>query len=123
MPNFNKKIDELETHYEKWLYLLKNLSKLSEVPQSFKEDIFMKVFETANEAKLTNQDKLAYQQSLQDYRDLHNSLKTSFQDGKLVAEKQVAINLIEKGFDDEFISDVTKLSIAEIKQIRKELKK
>ncbi|TAG85509.1 MAG: hypothetical protein EAZ20_14960, partial [Bacteroidetes bacterium] len=103
--------------------LLKNLSKLSEVPQSFKEDIFMKVFETANEAKLTNQDKLAYQQSLQDYRDLHNSLKTSFQDGKLVAEKQVAINLIEKGFDDEFISDVTKLSIAEIKQIRKELKK
>ncbi|TAH29775.1 MAG: Rpn family recombination-promoting nuclease/putative transposase [Cytophagales bacterium] len=131
MPNFNKKVKELKTHYEKWLYLLKNLSNLAEIPQSFKEEIFMKVFDTANEAKLTSQDRLAYQKSLQDYRDLHNSLKTSFQDGKLEGKiegkieksKQVAINLIEKGFDDAFVCDITKLSIAEVKKIRKELKK
>ncbi|TAH28493.1 MAG: hypothetical protein EAZ06_09855, partial [Cytophagales bacterium] len=34
----------------------------------------------------------------------------------------VAINLIEKGFDDDFICDITKLSVSEIKKIRMELK-
>ena len=28
MPKFNKKEEELETHFEKWLYVLKNLDKL-----------------------------------------------------------------------------------------------
>ncbi|TAG00225.1 MAG: Rpn family recombination-promoting nuclease/putative transposase [Cytophagia bacterium] len=121
MPNFNKKIEELENHYEKWLYLLKNLSNLAEIPQSFKEEIFMKVFDTANEAKLTSQDRLAYQKSLQDYRDLHNSLKTSFQDGKIEEKKQVTINAIKEGCTNEFISKITSLTIKQIEQIRKEI--
>ena len=40
MPKFNKSIDELETHYDKWLYVLKNLNKLDRLPDTLKEKIF-----------------------------------------------------------------------------------
>lgn len=32
MPKFNKTEEELETHFDKWLYLLKNLEHLSNQP-------------------------------------------------------------------------------------------
>ncbi len=34
MPKFNKSIDELETRFDKWLYIIKNLSMLDDVPSS-----------------------------------------------------------------------------------------
>jgi uncharacterized protein Smg (DUF494 family) len=36
----------------KWLFVLKNLNKLDRIPVELKEGIFMKLFETAEIAKL-----------------------------------------------------------------------
>ncbi|NCA85333.1 MAG: Rpn family recombination-promoting nuclease/putative transposase, partial [Clostridia bacterium] len=70
MPKFNKKEDELKTKYDKWLFVLKNLNKLDRIPVELKEGIFMKLFETAEVAKLDPEEFTAYQASLNAYRDM-----------------------------------------------------
>jgi len=134
MPHFTKKLEDLETHYDKWLFVLKNLPRLEEIPEKLREKIFMKVFETADTSQYSPNLLSQYQDSLKDYRDLKNSLDTYRAEGlaegleKGLAEglekgvKQVALNAIKKGLDDDFIQELTGLSPSEIAQIRKENK-
>ncbi len=73
MPKFNKAAEELETKFDKWLYVLKNLHKLDRIPKKFKEKIFLKLFETAEIAKFSQQEYQEYEESLKYYRDIKNS--------------------------------------------------
>jgi hypothetical protein len=47
MPNFNKTEDELETQFDKWLFVLKNLHKLHDRPGKLQERVFEKFFDSA----------------------------------------------------------------------------
>ena len=47
MPLFNKQEDELVTHFDKWLYFLKNLESFNHIPAILNEPIFQKGFEIA----------------------------------------------------------------------------
>ncbi len=73
MPKFNKTIDELETRFDKWLFVLRNFNKLDRVPDKLREQIFDKLFETAEIAKFTPAQIQSYEDSLKYYRDLKNS--------------------------------------------------
>ncbi|TVQ20305.1 MAG: Rpn family recombination-promoting nuclease/putative transposase [Bacteroidetes bacterium] len=95
MPNFNKDIDQLETHLDKWFYVLKNLNKFDRIPEKIKDKIFQKVFKIAQYHKLTKEDRQAYEESLKYYRDLKNSLDTANQEGYIRAENQYR-PLVEK---------------------------
>jgi predicted transposase/invertase (TIGR01784 family) len=88
MPNFNKEIDQLETHLDKWFYVLKNLNRFDRIPEIIKEKIFQKVFKIAQYHNLTKEDRQAYEESLKYYRDLKNSLDTADQEGFTRAESQ-----------------------------------
>ena len=52
MPLFNKQEYELETHFDKWVYFLKNLESFDHIPQILKEPVFEKGFEIAELAHL-----------------------------------------------------------------------
>ncbi len=45
MPKFTKPLEELETHFDKWLYVFKNLHRLQEIPPKLQEEIFLKLFD------------------------------------------------------------------------------
>jgi predicted transposase/invertase (TIGR01784 family) len=77
MPNFTKKLHELETKEDKWFYFLKNLPMLKDIPANFQEKIFLKAFEIAKISKFTPQEMETYQESLKNYRDMHNVIKTA----------------------------------------------
>ncbi len=142
MPKFNKTIDELETKFDKWLYAFKNLNLLEEIPKKLNENIFIKLFETAEIANLKFKDYKDYEESLKVYRDLKNSLDTSKEEGmeigraegikigtekgikigkeqgiKIGIEKNV-INMLKKGFEISVISDITELSENKILEIK-----
>ncbi|MFO7868297.1 MAG: Rpn family recombination-promoting nuclease/putative transposase [Bacteroidales bacterium] len=110
MPKFNKDIDELETRFDKWLYLIKNLHKLDRIPEKLKETVFLKLFETAEIAKFSQQEYQDYENSLKYYRDLKNSLDTARFDEK----QEIAKKMIAKGMDIIFISEMTGLTEIEI---------
>jgi predicted transposase/invertase (TIGR01784 family) len=82
MPNFTKTEDELETTYDKWLYVLKNLSNLQRRPNKLQEKIFERLFETAEIAKFSPEEKEQYEDSLKTYRDLKNVIDTAFDEGE-----------------------------------------
>ena len=64
MPKFNKELEQLDNHFEKWLYLLKNINRLHSMPEKLQDRIFTKFFRTAEIAKFTSPEYDAYQQSL-----------------------------------------------------------
>ncbi len=82
MPNFEKSIEELENNFDKWLYVIKNLSRLKRVPEKLQEKIFQKLFNIAEYTAMSKQEKDAYENSLKYYRDLQNSLDTATSDGE-----------------------------------------
>ncbi|GAB4124556.1 MAG: Rpn family recombination-promoting nuclease/putative transposase [Raineya sp.] len=93
MPKFSKEEKNLKTHLEKWMYVLKNLSKLEEMPSKVKERVFEKLFNSAEIANYSKQEREAYIQSQKYANDWKNVLDTTLQEG---LEKGIEIG-IEQG--------------------------
>ena len=77
MPKFNKREDELHGMFEKWLFVLRNLSRLMERPPALQERIFTRLFEAAEIAKFTKEEYDSYEDSLKVYRDWKNTIATA----------------------------------------------
>ncbi|MCP4607065.1 MAG: hypothetical protein GY847_42220, partial [Proteobacteria bacterium] len=82
IPKFNKPADKLETQFEKWLYLFKNLHKLTERPVAFQKEIFKKLFKQASIAAMGKKELSAYEDSLKYYRDMKNVIDTARDEGR-----------------------------------------
>ena len=65
MPKFNKTESELETMFDKWLFVLRNLSRLMERPVALQERVFTRLFEAAEIARFSRPDLVAYEDSSQ----------------------------------------------------------
>jgi len=118
MPKFNKTVDELETRFDKWLYVIKNLNKLDRIPEKLREKIFDKVFETAEIAKFTPDQIRSYEDSLKYYRDLKNSLDTAKEEGKNERNIEIAKKALSKGLSIKDVSDLTGMTELEIKSLK-----
>ena len=122
MPKFNKSLDELETRFDKWLYVLKNLNRLDRVPDKLREKIFDQLFETAEIAKFTPEQVQSYEDSLKYYRDIKNSLDTAKEEGKeegkIEEKRAIAKNLLKENLDLYLIAQATGLTIEEIERLR-----
>jgi predicted transposase/invertase (TIGR01784 family) len=82
MPKFTKEVDELENNFEKWMYVIKNLSRLDDIPEKLRERIFEKMFAAAEVAKLTFKEYLAYLQNLNAGSDWINCMNTAKQEAR-----------------------------------------
>jgi len=118
MPKFNKTVDELETRFDKWLFVLRNLNKLDRVPDKLREQIFDKLFETAEIAKFTPAQIQSYEDSLKYYRDLKNSLDTAKEEGVEEGKMEVARKALTKGYSIEEVIELTGLTKDQIEQIK-----
>jgi predicted transposase/invertase (TIGR01784 family) len=101
LPKFNKKIDELSTNFEKWLFVLKNLHKLDKIPDQLKEERFEKLFAIAEVAHFTREELKSYEDNKKNYRDIKNCMDTAFKEGKEAGKeeelKQGEIESLKKG--------------------------
>ena len=82
MPNFTKTEAELETTFDKWMFVLKHLPDLERRPQVLQERVFEKLFSVAEIAKFTPEERQGYEQSLKYYRDLKNVIDASYMEGR-----------------------------------------
>ena len=105
MPKFVKNLDELKTNTDKWLYVLKNISKLQNLPKELENNIFKKFFDEAKIANYSKDDYYAYQESLKIYRDNKAVLKTAIEqgkkegriEGKIEGKLELLISMIKEG--------------------------
>jgi predicted transposase/invertase (TIGR01784 family) len=126
MPKFNKTIDELETRFDKWLYVIRNLNRLDKVPEKLRERVFEKLFETAEIARFTPDQIRSYEDSLKYYRDMKNSLDTAREEGLLEGIEKgiekgkidVAKSALKLGLSVDDIIKLTGLSKQAIERIK-----
>ena len=77
IPKFDKKEAELVTMYDKWMYVLKNLSNLMQRPAALQECVFIRLFEQAEISKFNKQELKLYEDSVNAYRDIVNAIRTA----------------------------------------------
>ena len=141
MPKFNKTEDELETMFDKWLFVLRNLSRLFERPKALQEKVFKKLFEQAEIARFTPEERRVYEDSVKVYRDINNAINSAKveakaegkaeglaqgkaeglaqgkAEGKAETNVENARKMKAKGFALADISDITGLPIEEIETL------
>ena len=99
MPKFNKREEELESLFDKWMFVLRNLSGLLERPQALQDRVFTRLFEAAEIARFAPQDLYAYEESLKNFRDWHSVITTAEKKGKEEGRKEGLAEGMEKGME------------------------
>ena len=118
MPKFRKTESELETRFDQWLYVLKNLPHLAQYPTRLRDRVFKKLFEVAEIAAFTPVERVAYEESVKVYRDLKNVMDTAIEEsyakgkseGKIEGKLEIAREMATAGIDPEMICRMTGLS-------------
>ncbi len=126
---FDKTEDELTSLSDKWMYVLKNLSRLDNRPAALREKIFSKLFAAASVARFTPMELREYEDSLKAYRDIKNSLDTAKEqgreeglakgraEGRAEGIATVAKTMYAKGMDIDVIASMTGLTKDEVEHL------
>lgn len=129
MPKFGKRVDELETFLDKWLYVIQNMNRLNDKPAALTESIFHKLFDVAEIAQFSKVDRAEYEESLKVFWDFSNVLSSAERKGREegIAEGVAKGEWKEKlrnaksfkdlGVDVEKISKATGLTKEEIERL------
>ena len=140
LPKFKTDIQDLITLTDKWIYFLRNASKLGSIPDSLDEiPEIHEAFSLANEAQLTVEERdrldreiffIYDQQKLKDNSDealiraneaLIKGLEQGLEQGRAEAtsatQKDIARRLLDL-MDDETIAQTTGLSVEEVRCLR-----
>ncbi len=96
LPKFQKTEEDLESHLDKWLFVLTHLSELSSRPVALQEKVFEKLFAAAEIARFSPEERQAYETSLKYYRDIKNVVDTSVEEG------------LKKGMEEGFKKGIQK---------------
>ena len=123
---FVKTEDELETDLDRWLYVLKNMSRMQKIPVYLRKPIFEKVFQIASYSNLTKEEKRMYDISLKRKWDNQNALayarkegiEEGIREGQKKGEYEKALEMArvmkKDGLSVSVISKYTQLSEEEI---------
>ena len=117
MPKFNKTEDQLETMFDKWLFVLRNLSRLFERPKALQEKVFTKLFEQAEIARFSPEERRGYEDSVKAYRDINNAINTAKKDARQEEKVNTALKMKADGMSAELIAKYTSLSVDEIEKL------
>ena len=121
LPKFTKKLEELETLSDKWIYFLRYANDLKAVPASMgAEAAIGHAFEVAQQSKLTRREMEIVEQRQMALHDSRNIILYAEQKGKRKAKLEIARQLLDV-LDVETIAQKTGLSLAEIAALRSRL--
>ena len=125
LPKFDKESSELETDLDKWLYLLKHMSRLEKVPAVLNKDIFQRVFEIAEIVNLNKEEKNMFDFGIRaewDYKNVmdyatETAREKGIQEGEHKNSLNIASEMKKEGIDIASIIKFTKLSVEEIENL------
>ena len=125
VAKFDKSENELETDLDKWLYLLKNMSTLLERPAALRDRIFGRLFDVAEYARLDDEERKNYVESMNTARDTYNQIDYALnkgigigrEEGREEKAYEIARKMIAKGLDVDTIADFTGLTKEEVAKL------
>ena len=121
MPKFNKEEHELETMFDKWMFVLRNLGNLMERPIALQERVFNRLFEAAEIARFNRRELVEYEDSLKAFRDWYSVMKTTLNKGRAEGRAEekaiIAAQMKADNLPTEVIAKYTGLSPEEISKL------
>lgn len=84
LGRFNKKIWELDSVFDKWMYLLKHIHEMEEIPKKFSDPLFTRLFLLAKIGSFTADELKQYKQSLESMGDYENIINTAREEAEKV---------------------------------------
>ena len=97
IPKFNKDEEHLDTMWDKWMFVLRNLSHLMDRPPALQERVFTRLFEQAEIAKLSKTELRNYTYGMDTLRDYKNGLATAKKQGIALGRQEGIALGTEKG--------------------------
>lgn len=125
LPLFNKKEDECETDFERWIFVLNNMETLNRMPFKAKKAVFKKLEEIVDVRSLSEEDRVRYENSVNAYRDYlatvdyatKEGLEKGIKEGEMKKAKEIARYLKSTGASIDLIIGATGLSSEDIERL------
>ena len=142
LGRFNKQISDLETPFEKWIYLLKHMHNMKGIPSEFDEALFKRLFLLAEIGNFTPGELEQYYKSLNNMGDYYNILHTAKEEaeriglekglekglaqglaegraeGRAEAQLEMARKMLEAGMAVDQIVQFTDLTLQEVQSLQ-----
>ena len=125
MPCFTKEMDECENHFERWIYILKNMEILERMPWAAQNAVFRRLAEVAEVSALSKEERIKYDRALKRYRDTYNAMTGAElkgrAEGRAEGEREKALasarSMKADNMPAELIAKYTGLSIETINDL------
>ena len=133
MPCFTKEMEECENHFERWIYILKNMEILERMPWAAQNAVFRRLAEVAEVSALSKEERIKYDRALKRYRDTYNAMTGAEQKGLAEglakglakgraegieeAKRENALRMKAKGYPVEDIAEITGLDAETINSL------
>ena len=129
LGRFRKGMHELNSDFDKWMYLLKHMHELHEIPEVFQTPEFRRLFILAEIGKFTAEEYKQYIKSLDNMSDYYNVIDTAGEEaekrgraegreeGREEARRETARNFKQLGVDLTTISQATGWTIEELEAL------
>lgn len=95
LGRFNKRMWELDGVFDKWMYLLKHIHEMVEIPKEFNDSLFTRLFMLSEIDNFTAEEYEQYVKSLESMGDYQNIINTAVEE----AEKRGMEKGLEKGLE------------------------
>ena len=133
LGRFKKRIWELETVFDRWMYLLKHMHEMVVIPNEFKDPLFSRLFLLAEINNFTSDELQQYQKSLENMGEFENIITSTEErareagraegraegltEGGHNKAKEIASNMLSAGMSIEQVAQFTGLETSEIEKL------
>ncbi len=97
---------------------MKHLPTLTERPAALQERVFKHLFEVAEIARFTSEEKELYEASLKSYRDLKNVIDTAFDEGKMEGKMEMVLEMFADSLPTARIAKIAKIPKIPLEQVK-----
>ena len=120
LARFEKGEEELETAYDKWMFLFKNMVKLKRRPKVFDGKEYDRLFEMSKFSNFTAEEFDSYKNAEKMIWDYYNTIDTAAEEGREKGREEgreeTIAKLLAAGFDEEEIAKALGVSVEELRK-------
>ena len=126
LTNCRKALTPEATLLDNFCYALHNMEHLTDRPEELKEEIFKRLFKTAEIATFTPEERIKYENDMTTERDIQNyisyarekGLEEGMEKGMEKGLLEAARNMLAEGFSIDLVVKCTGLSIEQVKELK-----
>ena len=126
LKKFDKKLEQLSSILEKWIFFIKNVSDLTMIPHEFDSvDEFKEAFDIANQVSWNQQEldiyeHIAFEEHAERYR-MEAEYSKGIKQGLEQGIELTAINMLKQNIDIAFVVQCTGLTLEHVEQLKESL--